>query len=273
MIFYYILALLLGLIVGSFLNVAILRYNTGKSLKGRSLCLSCAKQLTWLELIPVFSFLRQKGRCRGCNSKISWQYIAVEILTAVIFVFIANVAINIFGGDYPFASARFFIWNSAIASLLLVIAVYDLRHKIIPDELVYGFMIMAGLTGFIVHAEIGLTQIIWLVHGLFSGAIVFALFWALWHFSHGRLMGFGDAKLVFGIGLWMGWKPALVALLIAFVVGAIIGVSLILLSKWKNAPRFLRAYSLKSEIPFAPFLVFGAIISFILTIHATPLVS
>ena len=166
MIFRLHSALLLGLIVGSFLNVAILRYNTGKSLKdARSFC---RVPNNWLaKLIPVFSFA-SKITLSGCNSKISWQYIAVENTNRSYICFIANVAINILVATIHLRPLVF-IWNSAIASLLLVIAVYDLRYKIIPDELVYGFMIMAGLIGFIVHAEIGLTQIIWLVHGLFQG--------------------------------------------------------------------------------------------------------
>jgi leader peptidase (prepilin peptidase)/N-methyltransferase len=156
---------------------------------------------------------------------------------------------------------------------LVVIAGYDLRHKIIPDELVYSFMGLAALTGFVVHASFGFGQMVWLLHGVYSGGLLFVLFWALWHFSDGRLMGFGDAKLVFGIGLWLGLKVSLLALLIAFVVGAGVGLVLIGLSRLKKKPRFIRHYSLKSEIPFAPFLVLGAIISFTVAIHATALAS
>jgi prepilin signal peptidase PulO-like enzyme (type II secretory pathway) len=273
MMFIIILATIFGLVVGSFLNVVILRYNTGKGLKGRSQCLSCSKKLEWPELIPLISFLFQRGRCRGCDSRISWQYFTVEIITAVVFGLIAWQATLAFAGDYPWASLRFFIWNAGLISLLLVIAGYDLRHKIIPDELVYAFMGLAALTGFVVHASLGFSQMVWLLHGLYSGGLLFIGFWALWHFSGGRLMGFGDAKLVFGLGLWLGLKVSLLALLIAFVVGAVIGLVLISLSKWEKAPVWLRKYTLKSEVPFAPFLVLGAITSFILAIHATPLAS
>ncbi len=262
---------IVGLIVGSFLNVVILRYNTGKSLNGRSMCLSCKRQLKWEELIPVISFIWQGGRCKGCSSKISFQYVVVEIITAVVFVLIALQAVNIFEGYYPFASLRFFIWNAGIASLLLVIAFYDLRHKIIPNELVYSFMILAVATPFIVDASLAGREMVWALHGVYSGGILFGLFWLLWHFSKGRLMGFGDAKLVFGIGLWLGIKVSLLALLVAFVSGAVVGLSLIVIGP--SLPTRLKSFSMKSEIPFAPFLVLGAIIGFVLAIHGTPLAS
>ncbi|MDQ5957712.1 MAG: hypothetical protein QG665_36 [Patescibacteria group bacterium] len=268
---FIIAATLLGLAAGSFLNVVVLRYNTGMTLKGRSMCLSCRRQLTWPELVPVWSFVKQKGRCRGCDSKISAQYIAVEVVTALVFLAIAILASSVYTAGEYFQEIRYVLWGGIVASTLLVIAVYDLRHKIIPDELAYIFMAVATLSIFVVHLNVGLRELIWVLHGLYSGAILFGIFWAIWHFSDGRLMGFGDAKLVFGIGLWLGLKASLIALLIAFVVGAMVGLILIALKNHKNLPHYLRVYTLKSELPFAPFLALGAIVSFILLGYATPI--
>src|ERR1035437_10118568 len=124
-----------GLIIGSFLNVVILRLNTQKSLGGRSGCMSCLNKLSWYELIPVFSFLGLRGRCKNCKAKISIQYPIVELITGFIFaalflkfqnVFFFNT-VPVFSFTYAFYAVAF--------SLLLVIAVYDIRHKIIPNKL------------------------------------------------------------------------------------------------------------------------------------------
>ncbi len=261
----------LGLVVGSFLNVVILRYNTGLTLKGRSMCLSCRRQLTWQELIPLWSFLVQKGRCRGCDSKISAQYVVVEVVTAFIFLLIALVASSTYVAGEYFQEFRYVLWGGVVSAVLVVIAGYDLRHKIIPDQLAYIFMALATLSVFFVHLHFGFRELVWVLHGLYSGGILFGLFWAIWHFSDGRLMGFGDAKLVFGIGLWLGLKASFIALLIAFVTGAVVGLVLIALRRHKNLPAYLRVYTMKSELPFAPFLALGAILSFILLAHATPI--
>ncbi|OHA58204.1 MAG: hypothetical protein A2571_03000 [Candidatus Vogelbacteria bacterium RIFOXYD1_FULL_44_32] len=268
---FIILATVLGLIVGSFLNVVILRYNTGLTLNGRSMCLACRRQLTWSELIPVWSYFAQKGKCRGCESKIAVQYVVVEILTALIFLFIALSASSTYVAGEYFQELRYILWGGVVSAVLVVIAGYDLRHKIIPDELVYIFMAVATLSVFIVHLHFGFRELVWVLHGLYSGGILFALFWAIWHFSDGRLMGFGDAKLVFGIGLWLGLKASFISLLIAFVTGAVVGLILIGLKNHKNLPKYLRVYTMKSELPFAPFLALGAILSFILLAHATPI--
>ena len=130
----YVLIFIFGTIIGSFLNVVILRYNTGNSvLKGRSRCFACGKTLKWYELVPVFSFLAQKGRCRKCKAKISRQYILVEIITGGLFALIFYIQHSIFNILY--------LW--AMAGLLIIISVYDLRHLIIPNLFVWLFNFLA----------------------------------------------------------------------------------------------------------------------------------
>ncbi|MFA5291257.1 MAG: prepilin peptidase, partial [Candidatus Paceibacterota bacterium] len=125
-----------GLVIGSFLNVVILRYQTGRGLSGRSGCFSCGKKLNWYELIPILSFFFQRGRCRGCQSKISWQYPIVELLTGLLFALIYwHLA-----GAWPEV-----IFYCLIASLLIVITAYDLKHQIIPDQFVFAFILLSLL--------------------------------------------------------------------------------------------------------------------------------
>ena len=117
---------LFGLIIGSFLNVIILRLHTGQSSSGRSGCMSCGAQLSWTELVPVFSFFALRGRCKTCGSSISHQYWIVEVLTAVLFALIASQ-------NFGLLISAFYV---VVASLLVVIGAYDLRHTIIPNKLV-----------------------------------------------------------------------------------------------------------------------------------------
>ena len=134
----------LGLIIGSFLNVVGLRYNTGMGIKGRSKCFSCSKTLQWLELIPLASFLIQRGKCKSCSCKISWQYPLIEALTGFLFVIITFAYVPT---DLP--SAALLVAHLVVACLLVVILIYDSKHKIIPDPLVYTFIIITGIMLFI----------------------------------------------------------------------------------------------------------------------------
>lgn len=245
---------LFGLIIGSFLNVVILRYQTGRSLSGRSGCLSCNRKLRWYELVPVFSFFLQKGHCRGCQSKISWQYPLVELLTGFLFVLVAWH----FPGDWP---AIIFYW--LITSLLVIIVVYDFKHKIIPDRFVFALIILSLLKPIIL-----LDSPILLNLGLgVVGALAVSLpLFLLWLVSRGRWLGFGDVKLALGVGLLLGWQFGLSALMISFWLGAIIGLFLIAWGKtrlWRKG----KSYTMKSEVPFAPFLILGFWLVFFFSIN------
>ena len=260
----YLFIIIFGLIIGSFLNVVILRFNTGRKLDGRSHCLACSKTLGWQELIPVWSFLQQQGKCKHCQTNISKQYIAVEIVTAIIFALVFWRGMQDIGLDNYFGLIRFLIASFTIVSILLVIAVYDLRHKIIPDNLVYALVAVSALNIFIIDLGVGIEEVVWLVHGLFSGALLFFAFWALWHYSDGRLMGLGDGKLVFALGLWLGFKLAFAGIFLSFILGAIMGLALMYIPRYVKLPPALKKINFKTEIPFASFLVLGALISFIL---------
>lgn len=255
----YFWVFIFGTIIGSFLNVVIARYNTGESIfKGRSKCFSCSKTLLWYELIPVFSFIAQNGKCRKCGSKISIQYPIVEVLTGAIFTLVWftltwRLAWLGLGLQVESQMAFFAIYFWTIFSLLIVIAVYDFYHQIIPNGLVYAFITLSFLSLFL---PIGETYVLHRSHlwDFLAGIIFFLFFASFWFFSRGKWMGFGDAKLALGIGWLLGFWVGLASIIVSFWIGAIVGLFLI----------FSKRFGLKSKIAFGPFLIMGTFIGFFL---------
>ncbi len=243
-------SVILGFIIGSFLNVVIYRLNTKKTLGGRSMCLSCGSTLKWFDLVPVFSYLCLGGRCRSCKSHISWQYPLVEILTGFIFGLLFQKFAPLLDLSLLFFSINY-LYYGVLCTLLIIITIYDIRHKIIPDglSLLFGVVAFAGMffldSGLVFARMPNLSEL----SGGFALSLPFALMWLL---SSGRWMGLGDAKLAVGLGFMLGLPMLLPATLIAFWSGAIYGILLIVFKK--AGPN--------SEIPFAPFLVLGTLIAF-----------
>ncbi len=261
---------ILGTVIGSFLNAVSLRHNTGKGLSGRSFCFSCGKTLSWYELIPVFSFLFQKGRCRKCGSVISWQYPTVEIITGILFFALSQKFLDFFilgtiigvGSFYGIAILSAMIIYAVLFGLLVVIGVYDIRHKIIPNKLVYILIFVAffrALSMAFVGVYVLGDSFSSVLPNLLSGPIVALPLFLIWFLSSGRAMGFGDIKLALGLGWMMSLWGALAALMIAFWVGGIVGVILLFL--------FSKKITMKTEVPFAPFLISGTIIAFFFNIN------
>lgn len=245
-----------GLIIGSFLNVVILRFNTSKTFGGRSACMVCQKQLVWYELIPVFSFLGLRGRCRTCKTKISIQYPVVELVTGVVFA-----ALFFKFNDLFFLSTISFVttyvYYTLMSSLLIVIAAYDARHKIIPDPLSLIFGIFAFIGLFLFNSS-GLYPHIPSLLEFFSGIIIAAPFAFLWLVSKGTWMGLGDAKLLIGLGWFIGLPLAVSGLAIGFWLGAVVGLSLVIFSD---------KHGMKTQLPLAPFLVLGMLLAFLLEVR------
>ncbi len=240
--------------MGSFLNVVALRYNTGRSIaRGRSQCFTCGTPLNWRQLIPIFSFFAQRGVCGKCGSKISWQYPIIEALTGSLFLFVflfLGGSGAIFGGQFSNLFFGRLVYYWAIFSLLIVIALYDFKHQIIPDMLVYSFAFLSLLAIFFEHGQL------WsgLAGRLLSGIAFFSFFALIWFLSNGKGMGFGDAKLALGIGFLLGPLKGLIAILVGFWSGAIVGILLLILAK--------KRYNMKSKVAFGPFLIFGVMIAF-----------
>ncbi len=244
----FFFAFVFGLIIGSFLNVVALRFGIRKVTKGRSMCFSCGKVLTALELIPLFSFLFLKGKCYKCKTPISWRYPLVELGTGLMFGLTALVAENI----------SYFLFFGTVFSVLIVISLYDAKHKIIPDSLSFTF----GCLGFVYYLVTFAGQyasVESLLH-LIAGPFLFLPFFLVWFLSGGAWMGLGDAKLAVGIGWLLGLAGGLSAVIIGIWAGAIWSVTLMLLQK----ARARKQLTMKSEIPLAPFLILGTFISFLI---------
>lgn len=232
-----VIAAALGLIFGSFLNALLYRYNTGRSvLSGRSRCMSCGHVLGAADLVPLFSYAYLRGRCRYCRSHISLQYPAVEAAAAALSVLVY----------LQFQEPAHYALSFAVWMVLLFIVVYDLRHQIIP----WSASGLLALLCLVYVWTLGFD--IW---SLAAGPLLAAPLFLLSLVSGGRWMGWGDGPLELCLGWLLGITAGLTALFIAFWAGAVVGIALLVLSK---------SYTMKSEVPFAPFLILGAACAYFL---------
>jgi len=248
-----LIAGLFGCIIGSFLNVAVMRRHV-MTLGGRSRCMSCTRTIAWYDNIPVLSWALLGGRCRWCKSHISAQYPIVEVVTAVLFALLVYA----WESTTPAQLVLLGIYLT-ITALLVAIAVYDLRHTIIPDAWVWTFNALALLS--VVLFPYLLADAL---YAYVAGPIAALPLFALWFVSGGRWMGLGDAKLALGIGWLLGPVYGILAIFSAFVIGAVVSVCVLL-----PLPYIMRlfvrtgiarsgaaqSYTMKSEVPFGPFLI------------------
>lgn len=246
---FLVYASLIGLAVGSFLNVVIFRYHTGRGLSGRSFCGSCGRKLTWIDLVPVLSFLFLRGKCRKCRARISWQYPLIEVFTGLTFFLSCKVFLEGALGPerWLLLFAGLFSWP-----LLIVMFVYDFKHKIIPDAFVFGF---AGVALLYRIALTFLSDFSYpVLADLAAGLVFFIPFFLLWFLSRGKWMGLGDGKLVLGIGWLLGFGGGISAIILGFWLGALVGIVLMSVPRLHHGRS---ALTMKSEIPFGPFLIAG----------------
>jgi prepilin signal peptidase PulO-like enzyme (type II secretory pathway) len=233
----FLFVFVFGTIIGSFLNVVIIRHGTGRSLGGRSKCAVTGKTLEWYELMPIISFLIQGGKSRHGGAKISWQYPLVEFFTGLSFVAIVYKFLGLVY-YYPQIGMINIFFYFIIISLMIIIFVYDFHHQIIPDQFIYPLMVFGGIAVFLSNNPVG--------HFL-AGPLLALPILILWFLTHGKGMGFGDVKLLIPIGWILGLSKGFASLLIAFWIGALVGIVLITFGnkKWK------------SKISFGPFLIIG----------------
>lgn len=265
-------AFLFGLIFGSFANVILLRLNTGESIiVSGSRCFSCSRKLKWFELIPIFSFIALRARCRSCKSRISIQYPLVELGTGVLFVLLIWKLLGFYnlGGsdsfgywvlpDYLLLITHNSLLITHYSFLLLawfflwVAALYDARHMILPDSLLLTAFLF-GVGSFAFACMSGTSCSLYGIGVQFGAAfLAFLFFFLLWFISQGKWMGFGDAKFAFALAPLFSYELLLVAMLLSFFIGSAVGIFLLI---------FQRA-GLKTKVPFGPFLFAGALISFL----------
>lgn len=239
---------ILGLFVGSFLNVVIARAVTREgNFFARSHCMHCKHSLGILDLIPLLSFLFLMGRCRFCKERISWQYPLVEFATGLLFVMVYFqyndlstlwYAKRFLGIEQDFFQGwiLFPLRDLFFLCILLAIFVIDFRYSLIPDSIVLPAILSVFAFQIVLEQK--------MLPLLIVGFVLFAFFLGQFLLSHGQWIGGGDMRLGFLIGIMFGWPSALSVLLGAYILGAVVSVLLLLFKKkgWK------------SEIPFGPFL-------------------
>lgn len=247
---YYGLVFVFGACIGSFLNVVIWRLPRGEKLNGRSHCPNCHHELDWLDLFPFFSYLFLRGRCRYCKNKISPRYWLIELIAAGLFVLAAWQYMPVENVGYLSLLRVFFV-----VAICITVFVIDLEHYLILDKIILPaaiIMLAFNLAADFAmhHNPAGLGSFTF--SGL-AGAVAAAIpFFLLWYLSKGTWMGFGDVKLVIFLGLASGLVGIGITLFLAFILGAIVGVPLVLLGRKE----------MSSKLPFGTFLTVATIITF-----------
>lgn len=249
-----IIFLLLGLIIGSFLNAVVYRLEAVESLMERSHCPNCKKKVRWFDNVPVISFILLSARCRDCGEKISWQYPIVELATGIVFAMLGNYFFNIFDSSSWMLTAYYL----AIFSILMIIFVYDFKYMEIPMLVLWIGVAMSLI--FCIFQDYQSLQGLFSIFesrtfsGLIGGIVAGGFFFALAAYSNETWMGYGDAYLGLLAGLIVGWPAIWGALMLSFVIGASVSVALIT----------FRRKTMKSQVPFAPFLITGVFLVTIL---------
>jgi leader peptidase (prepilin peptidase)/N-methyltransferase len=260
---FWIIIFLFGSALGSFIAVISNRYNTGLSfLKGRSVCFSCNTELKNKDLVPVFSFLFLRGKCRYCQSKIPKETLIIEILMGIL----AILAVYKVGLTLEFLILILIFGN------ILLISIYDLKHFIIPDSFLVSLFILSffylSLFPYF-HFSLLLATCYLLLTSLFSGVILAIPFLLIFLISKGTWFGLGDVKYILVLGFFLGFSMGLSAIVLSFWIGAtfaLLAISFKKITPHINLPLFKNNLTIKSEIPFGPFLSLGIIISFCLNL-------
>ncbi len=227
---------LFGAIIGSFLNVVILRLPEGRSLvHPRSCCPGCGAPVAWYDNVPIVSYAWLGARCRACRGRISVRYPLVESLTAALF----GCSVVRFGLTIDLVAAL------VLLSALVAITFIDLDHRIIPNEISLPG-IPVGLVLGSLRATVGPRAAI--VGMLLGGGVLFAIAYGYEKVRRREGMGMGDVKLLALIGAFLGWHGVLVTMLVSSTVGSVVGL----------AAMIRRRETLQLAIPFGPFLALGA---------------
>jgi len=233
---------LLGLVIGSFINCLVWRLHKKEGIMNRSYCPKCRQQIAWYDNIPVLSFVILRSKCRRCAKKISWQYPIVELITAFLFVlaFHINSAL-IFDLRFTIHDLRI-LRDWFIISVMIVIFIYDLRWYLILDKVT----IPAGIVVLIFNLVLGANLWNLLISGIIGGSFFLVQFLV----SKGKWVGGGDIRLGALMGLILGWPSVMLAIFLAYIIGSVAAIGLLIRKKKK----------LGSMVPMGIFLSTATII-------------
>jgi leader peptidase (prepilin peptidase)/N-methyltransferase len=229
---------LVGLVIGSFLNVCIHRLPRRESIVWpASHCTTCNRQLAWFENVPVVSWLVLRGRCRTCHSRISVLYPLVELTTAFVFA----------GGVLVYGLSPLLFVRLAFACSLIVLFVIDLQHQILPNAITLPG-IAAGFLASLFLPPGWLSSLIGIAAG---GGILFALAEAYYRLRGIEGLGMGDVKMLAMIGAVLGWPLMVLTLVLASFAGSLVGVGMMAVGRG----------GMQAALPFGTFLALGALVA------------
>lgn len=272
-----LISFVLGASVGSFINAWTYRLrHMLPVIKDRSICPACKTQIKSRDLIPLLSFFKLGGKCRSCGQKISLQYPAVELVTGLLF---AGSFLQYYGSGFVFPTllnSFSFLSQLYFITILMALLLYDLKHMELPDKVVLPGLVSAFIIS-VVKIALGVLEFrdntlrlpfgkglmsdanfvlghVWeiaspLVYGALAGLVLAAIFYVIVLLSRERAMGGGDIKLALFLGLILPWPYLVPAMYIGFILGAVVGVALVIVNRKK----------MRQLIPLAPFLVVGTI--------------
>lgn len=246
--YFTLVVFIFGACLGSFLNVCIYRIPAELSVvKPRSRCPKCLTHLAWKDNIPIFGWLFLRGKCRYCKAPISVRYPSIELLTAILFVWVWL--------RFPYPESLLSIPYWVMMFGLVLGTFVDIDEMWLPDRTTIGGMITGGLLSFLIPSLHGVEGH-WagLIQSLIGMAAGFGLFWAI--SILGRLilkkdaMGFGDVKLMGALGAYLGWESIIFITFVSSLLGSIIGIACIATGKKE----------IQSKIPFGPYIALAAVI-------------
>lgn len=247
----YIIAFIFGTTLGSFANVLADRINVKPILNARSECLSCGKKLSWKEMIPILSYLFQRGRCAHCKTKLPPTLLLSEIFSGTIAVIILNASLSF--SPYVWVQFVHFIIICLIACISLAIIIYDIRHLLVPYQFIISLILLSVLFFTLKTVVYGIN-----ISSLISPFVVAAPFLFLFIISKGRWVGLADVFLYFCFGLILALPAAISMFFYSVWLGAFVSIFLMIVYK--------KDYGLKTEIPFTPFII----IAFFLCLYIRP---
>jgi leader peptidase (prepilin peptidase)/N-methyltransferase len=253
------LALVLGLLFGSFANVCIVRIPAGMSIvRPASHCFACKSPVRWFDNVPLLSWLLLRGRCRSCGASFSPRYLFVEIATGLLAAATWHFCLVVYRPDEPFGQrlARFGIYL-AFVLVLEVLALIDLDTKLIPDRITYPAIPTFFLLGFVLGDVAWWRRAVGVAVGY---GVVRAISDGYYWMTKREGMGYGDGKLLALIGALLGWRAVMFSLFAGAVLGTVIGILAIVVSRRGQSPTAEEAPLRHVELPFGPFLVAAALI-------------